>query len=108
MKRIWIGICLLLLIVVSCGDREKMIQELALQELDLKIKTHTHKKQSECGAQAIEEAEMIVDSIIRYSYFSPINKDNYNPTIPPKPAFIPVDSSVFKSENSVKPIKETN
>lgn len=91
----------------GCQNGQELNKELALQELELKIELYKQRKMEDCKAEAIREAEVIVDSIIQSSTFAPIKNQNYNPAIPTKPSFIPVDSSVFKSQNSVKPIKES-
>ena len=52
------------------------------------------------------EAELHVDSLISAMFLSPIDDSLYSPPIPEKPAFIEVDTNVFNSESSVKPVIE--
>lgn len=104
--RLYIITCLTTLLI-GCQNGQELNKELALQELELKIELYKQRKMDDCKAEAIREAEVLVDSIIQASTFTPIKNQNYNPAIPTKPSFIPVDSSVFKSQNSVKPIRES-
>lgn len=97
----------LLLFLSSCTNGEALNKELALKELEIKIEQYRSRKMEDCRAEAIKSAEIIVDSIIRTSTFAPIKNQKYNPTIPVKPNYVPVDSSVFKSKNSVKPISQS-
>lgn len=90
----------------SCTESKSQIRAQALQELDIKIEVLKKKKAQECREQAFMEAELHVDSLISAMFLSPIDDSLYSPPIPAKPAFIEVDTNVFNSESSVKPVIE--
>lgn len=90
----------------SCIESKSEIREQALRELDIKIGILKKKKEQECREQAFIEAEIYVDSLIGTMLLSPIDDSLYKPPIPQKPEFIQVDSSVFNSQSSVKPVIE--
>lgn len=92
--------------MVSCGPSKDDLQQQAIAELNIKIETLKSKKKKECEAQAFLEAEIYVDSIIEAMFLNPINDSLYSPPVPPKPKYIQVDSSVFNSQSSVKPVVE--
>ena len=81
-------------------------RELALKELQIKIDLFTDKKMKECRQQAFIEAETHVDSLITELLINPLSDTLYQPDIPMKPEYIPVDNSVFKSQSSVKQVIE--
>ena len=92
--------------MVSCGPSSQDIRDQAHEELAIKIDLLKKKKKEECEAQAFIEAEMYVDSFIKDMLLNPIGDTLYKPPIPPKPDYISVDSSVFNSQSSVKPVIE--
>ena len=96
--------CLLLL--SSCTESQAEIREQAMRELDIKIEILKKKKDQECRELAFIEAELYVDSVISAMSLYPIDDSLYAPPIPAKPTFIQVDSSVFNSQSSVKPVIE--
>ena len=49
----------------------------------------------DCDAAILELAEMSVDSIILELNIDPLKDSLYNPSLPVKPEFIPIDSAIF-------------
>ena len=92
------------MILVACEDENKTYISLAQKELNVKIEQHKKLLMEECRKKALEEAETLVDSIILTWELRPIDDSIYVPKVPEKPKFIPVDSMVFKSQSSVKPV----
>ncbi len=90
----------------SCGPSKEELRQQAIAEMNIKIETLKTKKRQECEAQAFMEAEVFVDSIIEAMFLNPINDTLYSPPVPPKPKYVSVDSSVFNSQSSVKPVVE--
>ncbi len=100
----WLLYIWLMMVCYSCGD--PVAHDLAIAKVEVQIKVDQHRKSrtNECRAEALLKAEEIVDSIILTWDLNPIDDTLYRPTIPDKPKYIPVDTSVFKSESSVKPV----
>ncbi len=93
-----------LIVWTSCEDPDIANRALALEEMQLKIELHTSKRMEECRKEAWLEAESYVDSIINEIEIDLIGKSVYQPIVPKKPKFTPVDSAVFNSKSSVKQI----
>ncbi len=91
-------------VVPSCGLTEEEINTQAKKVFDQRVSQLIAKKQAECKQEAERIAETIVDSIIYELQINPLNDSGYSPPIPKRPEFVPVDSAVFNSKYSVKPI----
>ena len=100
--------CHLLLAIIfssnACGISEEEIELQAKIRLDRRVEELKAEKIKECKQEIYRKAEIIVDSIIREMSINPLNETLYKPTIPERPEFVEVDSNVFISKHSVKPI----
>lgn len=94
----------ILLCCWACNDPTVENRELAFKELEIKVDFHTNKRLEECRRDAWLDAEEYVDSIVNQLELYLIDNNVYQPTIPQKPNFVPVDSSVFNSKSSVKQV----
>lgn len=97
---------ILVLMVVghsSCELSDEEIESQAREVYQQKVSALILKKEQECKQEIDRKASMIVDSLLRQMRIHPLNQLPYRPTIPERPEFIEVDSSVLISKHSVKP-----
>ncbi len=95
----------LLLLLVSCGGlTEEEINAQAKERFERRVEELRKEKIKECKQEIARKAEIIVDSIMSALHINPLNETLYKPPIPERPEFVEVDSSVFISKHSVKPI----
>lgn len=95
----------LLLLAISCGGlTEEEINTQAKIRFDRRVEHLKAEKIKECKQEIDRKAEIIVDSLIQEMSLNPLQEDLYKPPIPDRPKFVEVDSSVFNSKHSVKPI----
>ena len=95
---------LLILALTGCGLSEDEFKRLATEEFERKAKLFRQDQKNLCLKTALEEAERQADSIISNIQFNPLRDTLYRPIVPPKPDYVPTDSAVLKSQQSVKPI----
>ena len=84
----------------NCSGDKKKIKEEVLAELDLRIQELVDQKNLQCKEDAIAKAEEYVDSVILSLKLKPIKDSLYQPAIPDKPSFVPIDSAVFKEDST--------
>lgn len=96
--------CSMIITISSCGLSEEEINMKAEEVFKNRIEKIKKEKMAECRSEAARIAEEIVDSLIYAQQLNPLQENQYNPTIPKRPVFVPVDSAVFNSKESVKPI----
>ena len=99
-----LSIVLTVVMIGSCKPSEEEIQAQVLAQYDIKVAALKTKKHAECQVEALRLAEIIADSIVYNFQINPLSDPLYQPIIPSRPDYIPVDSSVFDSKRSVKPI----
>jgi len=90
----------------SCESDNDFIREEALKEFELKASAFKKERDLLCRGEALVEAESYVDSIIARMAIQPLAEDQYQPEIPEKPQYLPVDSSVYRPPEKIKPITE--
>ncbi len=89
---------------ISCGPSQEEINAQIIARYDMQVAQLKDKKSKECHLEALRIAEIIADSIVSGMQINPLDDDQYRPDIPLRPQYVPVDSSVFESKRSVKPI----
>lgn len=103
MNRILLG-CLLTGFLSGCGPTHEEILQMATTEYERKAALLRKEQEAICKKTAFAEAERQADSIIFQMRINPLKKPLYRPPVPPKPTFVPTDSTRLKSKHSVKPI----
>ncbi|MFT4566312.1 MAG: hypothetical protein ACI9FN_001267 [Saprospiraceae bacterium] len=94
----------ILLFLVSCGGlSEEEIDTQAKARYEGRVEQLRIEKIKECKIEIDRKADIIADSLIRALHINPL-ETLYKPPIPERPEFVEVDSSVFISKHSVKPI----
>lgn len=92
-------------LLISCGGLTEAEIEVQAKERFLRRAAQLRiEKMQECKQEIARKAQISVDSMIRSLDINPLNETLYKPPIPERPAFVEVDSSVFISKHSVKPI----
>jgi len=86
------------------NQKEKPWSIISGSYYNIKVEELRAKKLLECKSEALRLAEVIADSLVRALQIDPLSDPLYNPEIPDRPQYIPVDTSVFDSKHSVKPI----
>jgi len=90
---------------LSCGGlSEEEINAQAKIRYERRIEQLKAEKIKECKQEIDRKAEIIVDSLIQTMSINPLSEKLYKPPIPDRPKFVEVDSTVFNSKHSVKPI----
>jgi len=100
----YIWLLFISLLFIGCESSEEDIQVQVDTQYNIKVEELRAKKLLECKSEALRLAEVIADSLVRALQIDPLSDPLYNPEIPDRPQYIPVDTSVFDSKHSVKPI----
>jgi hypothetical protein len=95
-----------LFVSISCNDDQVFIREEAKKEFELKVNAFIKEHEDQCKKEAIDQAETFVDSLIARMGIQPLAEEEYQPEIPGKPEYVPVDSSVFRAREKIRPITE--
>ena len=104
--RLYYLVIICMLICSSCHDDESFIREEAKKEFELKVNAFIQQHEDQCRKEALDEAEIFVDSLIARMGIQPLAEEEYQPEIPGKPEYVPVDSSVFRAREKIRPITE--
>lgn len=100
---LWV-IMSLLVTLCSCINEQEEILRMAQIEYERKIEVIKRSHTNKCREEVIWAAEEIVDSLILLSRPRPLTSEEYAPTIPNRPTFVPPDTALLKSKNIVKPV----
>ena len=88
----------------GCGSSDEEMRKLAIEEFERKVKILKSEQRQLCFKSALIIAEQKADSIIFERRINPLRDSLYRPRIPEKPAFVPTDSAVVNSKQTVNPI----
>lgn len=94
----------ILSIFTSCGPSDEDIEREARLVYEQKVAQLKSSQAQECLEEAIQNAEILVDSILAQRAENPLIDSLYRPPAPNRPDFVPLDSSILNSKRSVKPI----
>ena len=90
----------ILFLVIACTNNKEAMRSAIDEEFQRQLKNFEIMKNAQCRQAALTEAEHYVDSLILSLKIKPMRDSIYNPEIPLKPEYVPVDSVVFKKRNS--------
>ena len=94
----------MMFMISGCDESKEEIQAKVQAHYQTRVAELNAKKRAECRTEALRIAEIIADSIVYSLQINPLSDSLYQPSIPERPKYVPVDSSVFDSKHSVKPI----
>lgn len=108
MRSDWMNylVFLVMVIFMACGMSEEEMVTLAKTEYERQVKILEIEQSKLCFKSALAIAEDKADSIIYFLRINPLKEDLYRPDVPDKPDFVPTDSLLINSKQTVKPIIE--
>lgn len=88
----------------GCTESQEEIDRQVMEVYEKRVAEFSSQRLEACRLDALRLAEELADSIILSLSLNPLRDSLYRPVIPARPDFIPVDTAVFDSKRSVKPI----
>lgn len=89
---------------ISCGLSDEEKQAIINRVYEDNVAELTQERKEACREEALRQAEYIADSIVASYQINPLPDTLYQPHVPVKPEFVPIDSTVFDTTRIVRPI----
>lgn len=90
--------------LIRCTANEEEIEIMALQEYERLSSVYREEQRIACQLQLLQEAEVVVDSILLHRRFNPLSEFRYNPSIPKRPEFLATDSLIYLQDQKITPL----